>query len=162
MADANEECDFMVTKEKKAKEGAQSGPSLQANFSKFLQEKKEERRLLQTIANNVQRTPEFKEALRNKFIQQAKSYFGVPYAQKYQPEGSPVLPLYLDCCGLIRQCLKDLRTEFGFMTGKWNQVIQLNYGIILPCCNLFILFHIHVRFHIFYIVLSDILCGVMY
>lgn len=119
---ADEEFDCMVTKEKKAADETQSGPSLQANFSKFLQEKKEERRLLQTIASNVERTEEFKQALRNKFIQQAKSYFGVPYAEKYQPEGAPQLPLYLDCCGLIRQCLKDLRTDFGFLTGKWNQV----------------------------------------
>lgn len=120
---ADEEFDFMVTKEKKAEMQSQSSaPSLQANFSKFLQEKKEERRLIQTIASNVERTEEFKQNLRNKFIQQAKSYFGVPYAEKYQPEGAVKLPLYLDCCGLIRQCLKDLRTDFGFLTGKWNQV----------------------------------------
>jgi hypothetical protein len=119
-----EEFDFMVTKEKKAKEeaGSKGSGALQANFSKFLQEKKQERRLLQSIANNVERTEEFKQNLRNKFINQAKSYFGVPYAEKYQPEGAPKLPLYLDCCGLVRQCLKDLRTEFGFLTGKWNQV----------------------------------------
>ena len=116
-----EEFDFMVTKEKKGQEDTKS---LQANFSKFLQEKKEERRLIQTIANNVERTEEFKQNLRNKFINQAKSYFGVPYAEKYQPEGSPKLPLYLDCCGLVRQCLKDLRADFGFLTGKWNQVMR--------------------------------------
>ena len=121
--------DFLVTKEKKEKQKElnQQQPSLQANFSKFLQEKKEERRLLQTIANNVERTDAFKQNLRQKFINQAKSYFGIPYAQKYQPEGAPVLPLYLDCCGLIRQCLKDLREDFGFITGKWNQVCSHVY-----------------------------------
>jgi len=121
-----EEFDFMVTKENKGKGESSKDSSLQANFSKFLQEKKQERRLLQSIANNVERTEEFKQNLRNKFINQAKSYFGVPYAEKYQPEGAAKLPLYLDCCGLVRQCLKDLRTEFGFVTGKWNQAYQFD------------------------------------
>lgn len=30
-------------------------------------------------------------------------------------------PLYLDCCGLVRQVLLDLKEEFGFTIGPWNQ-----------------------------------------
>jgi len=30
-------------------------------------------------------------------------------------------PLFLDCCGLLRRVLCDLRHEFGFRVGPWNQ-----------------------------------------
>ena len=29
--------------------------------------------------------------------------------------------IFLDCCGLVRRCVKDLRKEFGFKIGPWNQ-----------------------------------------
>lgn len=31
-------------------------------------------------------------------------------------------PLFLDCSGLIRQIIFDLREDFGFTLAKWNQV----------------------------------------
>ncbi|XP_078467394.1 inactive polyglycylase TTLL10 [Lampetra planeri] len=30
-------------------------------------------------------------------------------------------PLFLDCCGLVRRALMDLRAELGFSVGPWNQ-----------------------------------------
>lgn len=33
-------------------------------------------------------------------------------------------PLFLDCCGLIRQVIYDLREEFGFTLARWNQAYQ--------------------------------------
>ncbi|CAG5125033.1 unnamed protein product [Candidula unifasciata] len=63
------------------------------------------------------------EELREKIIAQAKKYFGVPYARKYWPPHSPeyASPIFLDCCGLVRQVMRDLQTEMGFQLGPWNQ-----------------------------------------
>ena len=30
-------------------------------------------------------------------------------------------PLFLDCCGLVRQVMRDLQGDFGFRIGPWNQ-----------------------------------------
>lgn len=30
-------------------------------------------------------------------------------------------PLFLDCCGLVRQVMRDLEEDFGFRLGPWNQ-----------------------------------------
>jgi cell wall-associated NlpC family hydrolase len=105
--------------------------SLQQSFALFLKNKKEERKLEKQIAaasalrsRSAPRDEQFKEQLRQKFIAQAKTYLGVPYGKKYQPEGSPEYPLYLDCCGLVRQVVKDLQQDFGFVIGKWNQAYQ--------------------------------------
>lgn len=102
--------------------------SLQNNFKKFLEDKKQQRRLIKrataaTGGTAGNRSQEFKDNLRQKFIDQALGYLGVPYSKKHHPQD---LPLYLDCCGLIRQVLKDLREEFGFVTGKWNQAYQFD------------------------------------
>jgi len=59
------------------------------------------------------------------------SYIGVPYGKRYLSEEHPLYnsPIFLDCCGLIRQCVNDLKEEFGFMLGRWNQAYQFD---ILP------------------------------
>ena len=69
--------------------------------------------------------------LRNKFIERALSYQGVPYNKKYFNEDEPLYnsPLFLDCCALVRQCVNDLSYEFGFRLGRWNQAYQFD---ILP------------------------------
>jgi hypothetical protein len=56
-------------------------------------------------------TTEFKEHLREKFIENMKKYIGVPYAKKYHKPGALLYsaPLFLDCCALIRQVVFDLR-----------------------------------------------------
>lgn len=35
-------------------------------------------------------------------------------------------PLYLDCCGLVRQAVSDLADDFGFKLGRWNQAYQFD------------------------------------
>ncbi len=35
-------------------------------------------------------------------------------------------PLFLDCCGLVRQTIQDLKEEFGFILGPWNQAYQFD------------------------------------
>ena len=30
-------------------------------------------------------------------------------------------PIFLDCCGLVRRVMRDLRHDFGFRLGPWNQ-----------------------------------------
>ncbi|PIK36407.1 hypothetical protein BSL78_26767, partial [Apostichopus japonicus] len=35
-------------------------------------------------------------------------------------------PLFLDCCGLVRRVLLDLREDFGFKVGRWNQAYQFD------------------------------------
>jgi hypothetical protein len=69
---------------------------------------------------------DFKDQLRTKFIETAKKYIGIPYAQKYLKPSDPLYssPLFLDCCAFIRQVVFDLRAEFGFTLGKWNQAYQ--------------------------------------
>ena len=83
--------------------------------------KKQKRRLIKSPRSVAQ-----KAVLRQKFISRAKYYIGTPYARKYQSEDIPESPLYLDCCGLIRQILHDLQKDFGFVPGKWNQVSCLH------------------------------------
>lgn len=70
------------------------------------------------IAKNENRTDETKLRLRNKFIEQVRSYIGTPYSATRCGEGAP---LYLDCCGLVRRALTDLKEDFGFEPGPWNQ-----------------------------------------
>lgn len=146
MADAKEnensnistnENDFLVSKSSKAEllviggeEGRPGTSSLQDNFKKFRDQKIRERQLMSQCRRDREggskRSQEFKDALREKFIEQAKKYLGVPYAERYKAEDAPVAPLYLDCCGLVRQCVQDLQEEFGFVIGRWNQAYQMD------------------------------------
>ncbi|XP_062597292.1 myelin transcription factor 1-like protein isoform X3 [Saccostrea cucullata] len=70
-----------------------------------------------------QRNPQQMQRLRAKFVAQAKKYFGTPYAKRYwNPEDEEYYSKrFLDCCGLVRQVMLDLRKEFGFRIGPWNQ-----------------------------------------
>ncbi|KAM7139428.1 inactive polyglycylase TTLL10 isoform 1-T3 [Macrochelys suwanniensis] len=79
--------------------------------------------------------PDYRWQLRMKFLEQAKSYIGVPYAKKYHEPGTPEYesPLFLDCCGLIRRVVHDLKSEFGFCIGPGNQAYQYDtLPITLP------------------------------
>jgi hypothetical protein len=96
--------------------------SLQDAFARFRDQRKAERRLMKASYLPGTRSQEYRDQLRAKFIEQAKSYMGVPYHRRYREAEQPEAPLYLDCCGLVRQCLKDLKVEFGFVIGRWNQV----------------------------------------
>ena len=103
---------------------------LQANFAKFRKAKLNERRLLKLCRENSrgERTQEYKDKLREKFVDKCKSYYGVPYHEKYRGD-KPLAPLYLDCCGLVRQVVRDLADDFGFLIAKWNQAYQID---VLP------------------------------
>jgi hypothetical protein len=106
--------------------------SLQDSFKKFLTQKKRERAIQKMCRDNAatgegnKRTDTYKDSLRHKFIEQAKSYIGVPYAERYKAPEDPIAPLYLDCCGLVRQAVKDLQEDFGFIVGRWNQCYQMD------------------------------------
>lgn len=72
----------------------------------------------------------FRKKLRQKFIDQAHSYLGVPYAKKFYKEGDEHFssPIFLDCCGLVRKCVNDLSDDFKFSLMGWNQ--QYQYDIL--------------------------------
>jgi hypothetical protein len=124
--------------------------TLQDNFQKFLKLRKELRKsqLNSRNENNQNNHPlkinlvkenklsfrddtERMHMLRKKFIEKSISYLGVPYGKKYLEPSHPLYnsPIFLDCCGLVRQCVNDLTEEFGFMLGRWNQAYQFD---ILP------------------------------
>lgn len=104
--------------------------ALQDNFLKFMQQKKKERQLMKLQRNGEftgnGRTEAAKDALRQKFVDTAKKYLGVPYAERFKETDVPVAPLYLDCCGLVRQAVQDLQDDFGFVMGRWNQAYQMD------------------------------------
>lgn len=105
--------------------------SLQDSFLKFRDMKKKERHILklsrQGVSNvNGERSESFKSCLREKFIDAAKRYIGVPYAKRFKAEDEPEAPLYLDCCALVRRAVMDLQDDFGIILGKWNQAYQMD------------------------------------
>ncbi|ETE72194.1 Protein polyglycylase TTLL10, partial [Ophiophagus hannah] len=77
------------------------------------------------LARRLQQ-PDDRWQLRMKFLQQAQSYVGTPYAKKYHQPGSPEYesPLFLDCCGFVRRAMRDLADDFGFYMGSGNQAYQ--------------------------------------
>lgn len=102
--------------------------NLQANFKKFRDQKIKEHQMMKMVKQasfSSGRSQAFKDDLRARFIDAAKRYLGVPYAQRYKAPEDPVAPLYLDCCALVRQALLDLQDDFGFVIGRWNQCYQV-------------------------------------
>ena len=92
---------------------------LQDHFKRFRQAKKNDIKYRNYVSKQslAHRTdPAFKDRLRQKFIETAKKYFGVPYAQRYWKPGEKYYdaPLFLDCCALVKQVVYDLREDFGF------------------------------------------------
>lgn len=121
----NEVLTFNFTKQKIAPGGH---ISLQDRFSRFKRDIVREKILAAEKSLPVERDANFRDALRGKFIEQAKSYIGTPYHAQYHGPDSQYFnaPLYLDCCGLVRRCLQDLITHFGFRIGRWNQNYQFD------------------------------------
>ena len=68
----------------------------------------------------------FKKHLREKWLEIIKKYFGVPYAKRYWKEGEEHYnsPIFLDCCALVSQAVRDLSDDFGFKLDRWNQAYQ--------------------------------------
>lgn len=101
--------------------------SLQASFDRFRRQRMEQLKSRKIERRTYNREdPEFRAELRRKFIERAKYYIGVPYAKKYHQPGTEAYdsPIFLDCCGLVRQVMLDLKDEFGFCIGRWNQAYQ--------------------------------------
>ena len=44
-------------------------------------------------------------------------------------------PLFLDCCGLIRKVLRDLKEDFGFEIGPWNQAYMVRFNLLESVSN---------------------------
>lgn len=113
-----------------------SKESLQNNFKSFLEKKRKEKQKTKTALDIIKQAkilnPDqfYRDALREKFINQAKSYLGVPYSKKFYKEGDEFYnsPIFLDCCGLVRRCVNDLNEEFKFSLFGWNQ--QYQYDIL--------------------------------
>jgi len=107
-------------------------PSLQDHFKRFRKKRTEEIKYKQFLSSknqNVDRKDStFKQRLREKFVETAKKYYGVPYAKRYHKPGDKHYdsPIFLDCCALVRQVVYDLREEFGFSLDRWNQCYQVD------------------------------------
>eukprot|EP00163_Fabomonas_tropica_P010648 TRINITY_DN2086_c0_g1_i2.p1 TRINITY_DN2086_c0_g1~~TRINITY_DN2086_c0_g1_i2.p1 ORF type:complete len:286 (-),score=43.22 TRINITY_DN2086_c0_g1_i2:55-912(-) len=94
--------------------------SLQDAFLRF----KKSKQAAKKHKEAERKDPKRMQALRERFIATCEKYLGVPYAAKYHPnEEDPHhnAPLYLDCCGLIRQVCDDMKEDLGFAIGRWNQ-----------------------------------------
>ena len=80
--------------------------ALQKNFDKFRKAKKDEIKYRSEVLKLTKsdRSQEFKDTLRAKFVETAKKYFGVPYAKRYHQPGDEHYdsPIFLDCCALVR------------------------------------------------------------
>ena len=88
--------------------GNQQGTDLRANFERFKKQKVEQIKYRKYVTEKAQvdrRDPAVKKRFREKFLETAKKYFGVPYAKRYFNPGEPLYdaPMFLDCCALLRQ-----------------------------------------------------------
>ena len=108
--------------------------SLQDHFKKFRQKKIQQEKFRQNLKKKAdlrRKDPDYKQKLRNKFVNQIKQYLGVPYKQKYHKPGTELYnsKIFLDCCALIRRAMLDLKEDFGFQIGGGNQSYQYD---VLP------------------------------
>jgi len=105
--------------------GNQGNQDLRANFERFKKQKVEQikyRKYVTEQATVDRKDPLVKKRLREKFLETAKKYFGVPYAKRYFNPGEVHYdaPIFLDCCALVRQITYDMREELGFYLDRWN------------------------------------------
>ena len=113
-------------------------PNLQDAFAQFrakrakqlAKQKAKKDAAMKAVELRRRTDPKFQDELREKFVAGCRAYLGVPYAksvaEKLCEEGDSDLEAerYLDCCGVVRQVLRDLSDEFGFDVGPWNQAYQ--------------------------------------
>ena len=105
-----------------------SGASLQDHFAKFRKKRADQIKYKEYLTKKNKNSNRNKELLREKFVETAKKYYGVPYAKRYHKPGDKLYdsPLFLDCCALVRQVVYDLREDFGFYLDRWNQGYQVD------------------------------------
>jgi len=119
--------DFIVTKQNKERLEVHSKITRDA-FSRFQKDRTYVvDRFSKLYGSQFRTSLEWRQHLREAFIAQARSYIGVPYSKKRHGPESPFhsSPIFLDCCGLVRQCIYDLRHLFGFTLGPGNQNAQI-------------------------------------
>ncbi|XP_038062248.1 probable beta-tubulin polyglutamylase [Patiria miniata] len=127
---AGGEIELEVCAEQTDKEEDKMGKgSLQEAFMKFKKKRQADMRLIKEMKEkslSQMKDPNHMWELRMRFLERAKHYYGVPYAKRYHGPDSPDYnaPLFLDCCGLVRRVLLDLKEDFGFKVGLWNQAYQ--------------------------------------
>lgn len=105
--------------------------SAYSNFRKRSQKRKgtlqrtKSKSKIRTLPRNLK---DFKEKLRAKFVKQILSYEGTPYKKKFHEPGTPLYdsPIFLDCCGLVRRVMWDLKADFGFRIGGGHQSYQFD------------------------------------
>lgn len=113
-------------------QSAEQELSLQQRFEQMRARKQAAAARVKAAENARARGPRpeaAKEVLREKFVTQVRSYVGTPYSAARNPEevvgdlesSEEAAPLFLDCCGLVRRALLDLKEDFGFEIGPWNQ-----------------------------------------
>lgn len=101
--------------------------SFQDCCAKYKPKKKKEFQIIKmSLEAKAVRSKEYKENLRLKFIEQCKRYVGTPCSARYKTPDEHIVPLYLDCCALVRKAVQDLEEDFGFVLGKWNQAYQMD------------------------------------
>eukprot|EP00058_Branchiostoma_floridae_P028503 XP_002613994.1 hypothetical protein BRAFLDRAFT_67425 [Branchiostoma floridae] len=124
-------CVFEVNFAGNNKENKGSKKDLQGAFRQYKKRRQTELKTQQLMKERelqARADPTRIEALRHKFLETAKKYYGVPYAKKYHHPDSPEYgsPLFLDCCGLVRRVLRELKEDFGFTIGSWNQAYMFD------------------------------------
>ncbi|XP_078615668.1 uncharacterized protein LOC144884302 isoform X2 [Branchiostoma floridae x Branchiostoma japonicum] len=124
-------CVFEVNFAGNNKENKGSKKDLQGAFRQYKKRRQTELKTQQLMKERelqARADPARMEALRHKFLETAKKYYGVPYAKKYHHPDSPEYgsPLFLDCCGLVRRVLRELKEDFGFTIGPWNQAYMFD------------------------------------
>lgn len=70
----------------------------------------------------MNRSPQEKLQLREKFMDEVYKHLGVPYRRANHPEGSALrnYAYELDCCALVRVSIQSLESQLGFKLGLWN------------------------------------------
>lgn len=116
--------DYVVQSQPNGKEN-----SLRRNFEAFRERRMKKNQLIVDLRkeSTLRRAdPGFKEVLRQKFIERAEFYYGTPYAKHFHEPGTEMhnSKLFLDCCALVRRVVWDLREDFGFVLGPFNQNYQ--------------------------------------
>jgi len=121
-SDPNEELVMTPFASKKTK----AKKSLQDHFQRFKKKRSEQIKYKQYLTKKNSNPGRNKEMLRQKFVETAKKYYGVPYAKRYHKPGDKLYdsPLFLDCCALVRQVVYDMREDLGFFLDRWNQGYQ--------------------------------------